>query len=298
VILAIAATCGVFVGMRRAPSMLDTAIEVDRQLHSPDLLSTALLAPDRPDRFVDRSFASAVLRLADARVAEVSPTDLLLRRFTPRAWSGIGMAVASVVTLAMLVTTSPPETRARPATIDRPSFSRAADPNSDHRTTTGDATSSRRPDHRTTDVRHASQIETSEERDSREAATAQRDQRDQRDQRGSARQGNGAGGAGSSRTNDLREMSAAPSSPELRDAPLTSSDPTSPAEAGIGRAARDATAGSARPGTVAPGRGSGAVPPWSAETWPTDRDAARHAVRAGTIPPAYRDLVRDYFDLE
>jgi hypothetical protein len=38
------------------------------------------------------------------------------------------------------------------------------------------------------------------------------------------------------------------------------------------------------------------VAPWNSSDWPAARGTALDAVRTGTVPAHYRDLVHDYFD--
>lgn len=287
IILAIAATCAILIGARRSASLLDTAIEIDRQLRTPDLLSSALLtAPAKTAPYVDPKFARTLLTLADARVANVSPADLMLRRFTTRAWSGVGLAMASVVTLALLVTTSPPITRARPAIDDDRSFARSSSQEDRRSHATSPNQVSREA---------GARANANEPADDSDSERNSRDGKPKGVQRAS-----GGQGAGSARTDDSRELVA-------REAPMTGvgaravepTVPAAPSAAGVGRAARDINAGPARDGVVTLDRATRITAPWSSNTWPTDRAAARDAIGAGgSVPPTYRDLVRDYFDLE
>ena len=43
------------------------------------------------------------------------------------------------------------------------------------------------------------------------------------------------------------------------------------------------------------GHAANVAEPWRTDSWEQDRAAALQAVENGTVPDAYRDLIRDYF---
>src|SRR5438067_2086033 len=95
---------GLIVGWTTRPSLFDAAVEVDRQLNLADLLATAISI--RRDQTViadslDHQWSSTILALAEARCATIANEALMLRRFGIRAWGGIGLCTAIVLTLGM-----------------------------------------------------------------------------------------------------------------------------------------------------------------------------------------------------
>ena len=92
---------GLLAALLRWPTRLDAAMEADRQLKLADLLSTALSVRGSAD-----TWAMTVLALAEQRCRAVSPAAVLLNRWGARAWGGVGLATALVLTLGLVSTRS------------------------------------------------------------------------------------------------------------------------------------------------------------------------------------------------
>lgn len=96
---------GAIAGWMTRPGIFQTAGEIDRQFALADLLATAL-AIWQSETFVadsqDQAWCSTIINLADARCIQLANQSLLLRRYGPRAWGGIGLATATVLTLGFL----------------------------------------------------------------------------------------------------------------------------------------------------------------------------------------------------
>jgi hypothetical protein len=101
-ILLFSGVFGLFVGLvlslYRKPTRLAAAVEADRQLRLDDLLTSAIYTSDR----TDADFNAIVKTMADARCARHSPSEVMLRRFGIRSWSGIALAMSIAVTLAVI----------------------------------------------------------------------------------------------------------------------------------------------------------------------------------------------------
>ncbi len=101
-IAAIVAGMGAAVGfigaLLRRPKIIDAAVEADRQLDLADLLATAWQLEKAAS---GESFESAVLLIANERAANLQPRSVVLHRLGLRAWSGIGLAGALVLTVAI-----------------------------------------------------------------------------------------------------------------------------------------------------------------------------------------------------
>ena len=97
--------CGLLLALIHCPTPLDTAIEIDRQLNLHDLLATALSLEQgrvaEHDPF-DSSWRQTVLAQAAQRVQSLQPRDLVLHRLGARAWGGIGLSSALVVTMGLI----------------------------------------------------------------------------------------------------------------------------------------------------------------------------------------------------
>jgi hypothetical protein len=96
---------GAILGWIRRPTILNTATEIDHQFGLSDLLATAL-AIRQSKTFVadsqDQNWSLTVLSIADARSIQLANQSLILRRYGSRAWGGIGLATATVLTLGIL----------------------------------------------------------------------------------------------------------------------------------------------------------------------------------------------------
>jgi hypothetical protein len=84
--------------LTRRPTLAQTALRADQQMKLHDLLTTALM----PQQFGDGAFRQVVVRQADAVCAQRSPSELIVRRLTGRAWSAIGLACSLVLTISMM----------------------------------------------------------------------------------------------------------------------------------------------------------------------------------------------------
>jgi hypothetical protein len=285
-------------GYARRPTALAAAAEADRQLRTADLLGTAWSLRSHTVIIADHAeppWRRTVLALAADRVRGLSPSAVLLHRFGVRAWGGIALAVALVVTLGSFssgpgsaaATARPPLADAR-----RPLRSDAPRPLVD---LTAAAQRQRRVDRNPGDDRDLSTESLpspSAEPEPAEGPTA----RPQDPANSSNRSASAGTGDGSGRTDP--EASAKPPAPSANPAaPSERSTPGARATGGAGQAAADA-AGSdpGAGGTVATPDANDAPPPWQHPAWPAAAEAAGAAVRAGRVPDAYRDLVHDYFN--
>ena len=286
VLLALGAACGAAAGLRRKPMLLDTATDLDRQLRSPDLLSTALLV-QRERAFTDAGFVSTVLSLSDARVADVSLNELMVRRFTPRAWAGVGLATASSLVFALMMTVPPTPSSAED--------SRAAERSISHDLDRVSAPDARHAEPalvpRNSDaVANGSRPDDSED--------SNRPMSERSGTKRSAAAAASARGDGTARTDDLRETRS-PSSPVGTHATGRPVSGDTTAQAGVGHESMTAGPGDGPDGVVTRDpTATRNVAPWSSQFWPANQSAARDALRADKVPAAYRDLVKDYFDLD
>jgi len=141
IVTAIGAALGFIASLLRRPKIIDAAVEADRQLNLADLLATAW---QLEKSLAKESFEEAVVLIANDRAANLQPRSVVLHRLGLRAWSGIGLAGALVLTVAIF-TANPLDTQASTS----PFFPQPAanntqqDPKTSRRNT--DITSGRRP---------------------------------------------------------------------------------------------------------------------------------------------------------
>src|SRR4051794_29991151 len=107
----VGALIGLLTALKNRPTRLAAAAEADRQLGLADLLSTALSVGARP-RESDRDatalpWLQTVTALADAACRSHTPSQVILRRRSARAWTGIALSAALATTVAALVNESP-----------------------------------------------------------------------------------------------------------------------------------------------------------------------------------------------
>ena len=284
ILLAIGALIGItWISLRR-PRVLDAAVEADRQLGLADLLATAWLTA-RAGAAHEDPFAKAVLAHAELRAATLSASSVVLNRLGGRAWTGVGLAAALSITLALLAANplasqaeSQRQAKQNTATARLPSdasqlSARAAD---------GVRATPIAPDFTDPEeggfnpARNTTQV-TSDAKSSADASQTA-------DPSGSG------GGAGTSRSNPTTPL------------PDTASAARNVATEGSKSSGGGATTSSPLSGNDSSATSSGGntakptAPPWTTGAWPAARSAADNAVRSGVVPARYHDLVRSYFD--
>jgi hypothetical protein len=110
IMLFIGGIAGFIWGLTRRPTVVETAMRIDQQLGLHDLLSTVL----RPGKFMDQQFATILAAQADAECARRGANELIVRRLGGRAWGGIGIVTAMLLTISLLAS-QPPESVASTA---------------------------------------------------------------------------------------------------------------------------------------------------------------------------------------
>ncbi|HEY8667434.1 MAG TPA: hypothetical protein VIL86_12255 [Tepidisphaeraceae bacterium] len=283
--LSLGAAWGAIWAIIRRPSHLDAAIQADRQLGLSDLLSTAAtISADDP-------FGQAVLHMAESRCAKLSPSAVIAHRLGARAWGGIGLAAALVLTVGITFSTasiSPTNASDRgflsPAELAM-TRSEKIEPTPTRRfpRTPADQPSENSPD--------ASRLGTGSAQPN---PAKTENPTDSASARGHSTSTEGAGG-GESHGADQHPNTATP--PDQGTSAAHSNNGGA-IVSGAGQATDSGTPGTSSSAAAgAPDRPHRAAP-WSASAWPAARAAAGDALRQGAVPDAYRDLVRDYFAKE
>lgn len=270
---------GLVAGAWSRPTLRDVAMLADDRFQTADLLSTAISLRDSTD-----PWHVGIVQLADASASRFEPSKLTPHRLGGRAWSGIAMAMIATLTLAAF---SMLQTRNAASAVagvlpdqanawgNRGAITESLGSSSSDREAKAEATA-----------------------DSQSGATAgepvDTEQIARGDDRANSREGQAVSGAGGS--SGRTQTGQANIEPDAAAARASWGNPAGTAASdGNGGEASAAAIGKSPSGNVAGGAAVTAAP-WSSSSWPADRGAAIQGLQKGTIPDAYRDLVRDYFD--
>jgi hypothetical protein len=259
---------------------------VDRQLHLSDLLATAL-SIRRSQTVVadgfDQQWSATIVGLAEARCASIASESLLLRRFGARAWGGIGLSAAIVLTLGAL-SSNPLITQARDA------MNRSRDSELANQSDAGSRPDARNPlgaDAVIPKESDSSQHTRIDSTDSNNAAgkSAEASQGNQTSASAADRAGSGSGKTDSSLAPpaDLHGTSRGENSSHGEQA------------AGGGESANGSQLGGNSTTSTSDLNSNRTSAPWNSSDWPQAQQRADEQIRAGNVPDAYRDVVRDYF---
>ena len=310
-ILAMSCGIGLLMAALRRPTALDAALLADHQLQLHDLLGTALLLRwhGRPARVLSRKtwagrpchptadpWCATVLALADARCRDLSPSSVLLHRWGSRAWAGVGLVAALVITVAGVFSRSTP-TQADVGGMSV--FDRQDDLGLPRLNAPSSAYSeSRQPMLRTMSrdsddlsanpaISQTADATTNDASAPKDAASVNRHSPYAGDPTGT--------GAGSSAT--LAPHSTLPHLPSLG----THANAIGQGSTASGGQADSHPDGGQDKGTLPAGlSGTSAAtpsaPPWSRPTWPADQRQAIDQIQAHPTYDPYRDLIRDYFE--
>lgn len=296
--IALGAICGLIVGAARRPERFHAAAEADRQLGLADLLATALQVRGRPrqsDRdAVAQPWLATVIGMADARCRRHAPGEVVFRRLNGRAWGGIALAAALVLTISALTAEMPRAgaVAQRGVGQDRPREGRVGasklTPHAAAATTMPQGPRDH-PYARGSDASSAMPVDSDTGEKGRSPSSPA----------GAGRADGGSGAQGVGIGAGRSRPAARSSAPETRTAGRGRglSAPTGSPAGGAGRATDAGTGAGSTTGTISGAHDAGRrVPPWRSDAWADDGRKAAEAVDSGAVPDAYRDLVRDYFD--
>lgn len=286
-LLPLGAMIGILWRMLRRPGVIDAASEADRQLRLADLLTTAWMIA-RNERTPDDPFERAVLLSADARAAGLSPSSIVLNRLGARAWAGVGLTSALAITLTLL--------SANPIVSQADAMRQVAlnDITSPLKESS-DRSSSSMTGSRSAPIvaDHPSQEENGFNPARRTTQVAGAGSDSTSDQAQAADPSGSGGGAGTSRSQ--------PDKP-LANTSSASADPKGTGSTPGGGGGALSASGVSNDGSSSLSAGAAradrAVPPWMAPGWSASRSEAANAVRSGSVPAQYHDLIRSYFDRE
>lgn len=282
--LALGALAGAVWAGKDPPTLLAAAMEADRQLNLADLLSSALLANAREAD----AWRQSLLAVADERCRNLKSADVFLARVSPRTWSLIGLATLVVLTLSVWVG-RPTQTLAADG---RSGIASSAMPGDDNRPLLAPVDLEQHPSaapHEGEDpAANAPAMPDAHSQDKGENAAV-----DLSDHQRQKRTGNTGQGGQLARTNASTELAKHDASASVGHAVANS---TTHVTGGNGLAVEQPGMANAANGIVALNAArTNIYTPWQSPDWPHDIADAMAAMRRGDAPPAYHDLLRDYF---
>jgi hypothetical protein len=274
-LLAGSMVAGVSWAVARPPTRLQAAVEADRQLRLHDLIGTALaiLEDTRFGVPSDDPWMHSALAAAEARVRQVRPSEVVLARWGRRAWGGLGLATALLLTLATLssnpeVTQATQETTPAQAALTDAGAPAPLAPTPEDRRIAQD---SGVQDHSATEAPQG--LPQAPPKNSRE-----------RENGAAGQDADATASTGGAQRAQTPHATVAP--PPAPGAALTSSG--AGATRATGAAPTDAGGTAASAARV--------VAPWQDSTaWQASTEQAQEALRSGRVPDEYRDLVGAYF---
>jgi len=277
-VLGLGALLGAAWGAFQRPTLLETAVEADRQLALHDLLGTAITLSRCAH--ADDATRAAIAAAADERCRRLAPSRMVLNQLGARAWAGIGLANALVLTLS-LMSAAPTPTTAH-GSNDELARANRTDLRPDDRTPSGSSPALPTSVARRAPTHSGDELRTAEPDGAVDGPRSSRHP-------GTSAATSGDGSASASQTDQF--PSAVPRSMSTGRDPATGTIPAG--GAGIASPSNDAN-DRAADGITRAARFP--APPWRAATGDADRARALRDVERGAVPDRYREMIRAYFD--
>jgi hypothetical protein len=282
--LILGTTSGLIWGIARRPTRFAAALEADRQLNLHDLLGTVYLLAD----VAADPWGESLAVISDTRCRSLRPSAVVVNRLGLRAWGGVGVLGALLITLGLFTS--------RPIEVSAATSSSATNPHAlrmiQPPVAIADQASSRAarpPGSGGTDDISNRGFEQDRPDDSPANALSKTNSA----QNHAASADDSAIGGGAAVTHSQQSPQESP--PIL----ATADNPSHSGPAAVGAGQSDASAHS--PGDFGGTSASHSrnlnpsSPPWQTSEWPADAAAARAAIGSGRVPDSDADLVRDYF---
>jgi hypothetical protein len=298
--LSIGAALGMLWGALRRPTRLESAMQADRQLDLKDLLGTAWLLKSADSG----PWAAAVVSTANARCATLTPRSVLLNRLGARAWAGIGLSAAAAIAPAMffgLATDSRADATGSGAAIPATTTPTSVELTDRPLIAMAPAAPTAAAEHDDPDGNSAGTSTAAQPGDRQQPAPVP--DADVSPANDSASPGTGGGSSQTRKPTTVAVPPRAADGTHERDTgrPLTGAANNEHPAGGSGDASDVAQlSGMASAGGTV-GNAPRAweprlTPPWKSDAWPADVKRAHAAIESGQVPPAYQEMVRQYFD--
>jgi hypothetical protein len=284
---------GGLIGLARRPSRLEVATMADRQLHLPQLISSAaMLPPGASSDRLDRALRQSLAERAAEQCSGKSGRRIRLRQFGANWWAAIVLGAGVALLLGTLISPRPPA-NVTAGKADRPVA--ANDPDDAPLVQLVDSAAGPRqemnPDERVNGGQRPDSFSQPPEQSPASVSPNSGNHPAPSPTGGSS---DNSTGSGNSRTHVDQEPAAIPTDVPAIASPLPGSGPNT---GGAGPAMTTPRGGDVANSTGGIGRtaGSSQAPPWRSAGWAAEADSAQMQVDSGQIPSAYREFVRDYF---
>ena len=273
-------------GISRRPTRFQAAVEADRQLNLQDLLGTVHLL-SRENAAGD-PWRDAIACVSDDRCRCLRPSAVVVNRLGLRAWGGVGILGALLITTGLFTARPPSVSAAAPSQESSATASPQSIQSSNSPAIQSPQFDARPPGPGGNDEISNRGAEQDQPDDSHRDSSPQSNLA----QTHSAAGADSSTGGGAARTHSPQPPL---DSPAIRDAgaALPQSGQATPATAGQSDS-RAKTPGDSN-AVTATESANHQSPPWSSNQWSEDSAAAQAAISAGRVPDSDADLVRDYF---
>ena len=286
-IVAVGCILGIVISWLRRPTPLASALLADQQLGLKELLSTAWVV-----RSSHTHEANVIQAAADHAARDVKASSVKVSSMTARGWGATVLAAIMAIVLCAMNPAQPHKQNATATATSRQSHTLAlAQPDRPLIDLAVNAPGpGARPDPEDLNASRLGQNEHSAQsgRNNRSEANPSPNRRDET----TAAEGRG-GGAGRTKT-------ATPPAPAINQASATPGNQSANGTNAGGSGTADNQphpAGDGHPsaGVTSASPAANQAPPWSSKSWQDNVQRAQQAVSSGSVPAAYRDLVRGYF---
>ena len=279
--LLLGAISGLIWGISRRPTRFQAAVEADRQLNLHDLLGTVYLLSheNKPDNF----WADAIALTSDNQCRSLRPSDVVVNQLGLRAWGGVGILGALLITMGLFTARPINVTAASVAESNSPTLPQNIQPSFASANQSQDLTARPPGTGGTDDIanRGAEQNQPDDSHnDSPEPNRAQSH---------SVTGSNSSTGGGAAITHSLQPPLESPTIGHAS-AGLTHSGLSA-----AGQSDSHANIPGDSNATTATEIANHRSPPWTSNQWSEDTAAAQAAINSGKVPDSDADLVRDFF---
>lgn len=269
----------------RRRQLIQTAVEIDRQLGLADLLSTAWAI--RKQTATAHDLSTAVLAIAEQRCSRLGLSDVTLARFGRRAWGAIGL-LCILCLFVSLLTNNPLE----PTAVKQTSATQHG--NGDHRMAgpnIGRFQGMRQNSPTAVNADHPGGNDAGFDPSRSTTTLTETTDRTGGSTAAANPQGTGAGAGRSNNSERVDPLTAGGTNASDGGLGQTPS-------AGSGARTADATGGKGQTGTAAGNAPTNTptTPAWKMTGWAKAAERADAAIRSGRVPAEYQDILRIYFE--
>jgi hypothetical protein len=272
---------GLVWGISRRPTRFQAAVEADRQLDLHDLLGTVHLLSH--ESAADDAWREAIAFISDNRCRSLSPSAVMVNRLGLRAWGGVGILGALLITMG-LFTGRPIDVS---AAASSPESNASALPQSIQTSVAlqSPQLAARPPGTGGTDNISNRDTEQNQSDDANHDSSSPPNAAQSHSTAGS----DSSVGGGAAMTHSTQPPLEMPTSSSV-DIAITH-----PGQTASGQSDSHANIPGDSNSATASERANHQTPPWTSNQRSKDSAAAQAAINSGQVPDSDADLVRDYF---